>query len=104
MIIFQRPSAVRRPSAPASAWRGDGIEGTVRPSGSSAAACKACAAVGGDELEPDIEKYDEGRQPEPLERIAVVFFNTECGSRPVALQTLGSLTGLLQRDIGPQGQ
>ncbi len=104
MIIFQRPTTVRRPSAPSSAWRGDGIECTVRPSGSSAATVTARAAEGGDELKPDIEESDEGREAEPLERIAVVLFDAQRGRRPVALQALGSRPGLLQRDVGPQGQ
>src|SRR6185503_11490496 len=96
-IIFQRPSTVRRPSAPSSAWRGEGIECTVSPSGSSAAAEAARAAVGGDELKPDIEDDDEGGEPEPLERIAVVLLDAQHGDRPVALQALGSRAGLQQR-------
>src|SRR5688572_22710408 len=107
-IIFQRPTTVRRPSAPSSAWLGDGIECTVRPSGSSEAAFIACAApraaVGGNDLEPDIEDDHEGGKPEPLECIAVVLLQTQSGGRPVALQPLGSGADLLQRHIGSQRQ
>src|SRR5947209_8018739 len=97
-IIFQRPTTVRRPSAPSSAWLGDGIECTVRPSGSSEAAFIACAAPraaeGGDELEPDIEDDDEGREAEPLECVTVVPLQAQRRGRPVALQALGGRAGL----------
>ena len=61
-------------------------------------------AAGGDELEPDIEDDDEGREAEPLECVAVVLFDAQRGRRPVALQAFGGRAGLLQRHVGAQRQ
>src|SRR3954470_10754589 len=92
--IFQRPRFVRSASGPACC--GTGIECTVSPSGWSKA--PGLAAVGEEELEPDIEDRDRRGDGPPLEGIAVILFSAAAGLRPLPQQPFGGGARLLHRE------